>query len=67
MLARTEAEGVGNTYKDASLVNFALASLATSKNPEYDTAVQLFNLERDGGKTYTLEDIEKKFFPSTKR
>jgi hypothetical protein len=55
--ARTEAEGVGNTYSDASLVNFALAGLATSKNPKYDTAIQLYNLERDGGKTYMLEDI----------
>jgi len=60
--ARTEAEGVGNTYQEASLVNFALAGLATSHNPRYDTAVQLYNLERDGGKTYTLEEIEKKFF-----
>jgi transposase InsO family protein len=60
--ARTEAEGVGNTYQEASLVNFALAGLAMSKNPKYDTAVQLYNLERDGGKMYTLEDVEKKFF-----
>jgi len=60
--AQTEAEGVGNTYSDPSLVNFALAGLATSKNPKYDTAVQLYNLKRDGGKLYTLEDIEKKFF-----
>jgi hypothetical protein len=60
--ARTEAEGVGNTYQEASLVNFVLAGLAMSKNPKYDTAVQLYNLERDGGKTYTLEDVEKKIF-----
>ena len=53
---------MGNTYSDPSLVNFALAGLATSKNPKYDTAVQLYNLVRDGGKLYTLEDIEKKFF-----
>jgi hypothetical protein len=45
---------VGNTYSDPSLVNFALADLATSKYPKYDTAVQLYNLERDGGKIYTL-------------
>jgi hypothetical protein len=60
--AWTEAEGVGNTYSEQSLVNFALAGLITSKNPKYDTAVQLFNLERDNGKVYSLEDIEKKFF-----
>jgi len=60
--ARTEAEGVGNTYSEQSLVNFALAGLITSRNPKYDTAVQLFNLEHDSGKVYILEDIEKKFF-----
>jgi hypothetical protein len=60
--AQTEAEGVGNTYSEQSLVNFALAGLITSKNPKYDTAVQLFNLERDGSKVYSLKDIEKKFF-----
>jgi hypothetical protein len=63
-LARTEAEGVGNTYKDASLVNFALAGLATSKNPKYDTAVQLFNLKRDGiytgGHREKILSIDKK-------
>ena len=32
--ARTEAEGVGNTYSEQSLVNFALAGLITSKNPK---------------------------------
>jgi hypothetical protein len=65
--AQTEAEGVENTHQVASLVNFALASLVTSKNPKYDIAVQLFNLERDGGKTYTLEDIEEKFFAIDKK
>jgi hypothetical protein len=40
-------------------VNFALAGLGTSKNAKYDTAVQLYNLERDSGKVYSLEDIEK--------
>jgi len=59
---RTEAEGVGNVYSEQSLVNFALAGLGTSKNPKYDTAVQLYNLEQDSGKNYTLEDLEKKFF-----
>jgi hypothetical protein len=60
--AHTEAEGVGNIYAEQSLVNFALAGLGTSKNPKYDTAVQLYNLERDSGKVYMLEDLEKKFF-----
>ena len=49
-------------YSEQSLVNFALAGLGTSKSPKYDTAVQLYNLERDGGKNFTLEDLEKKFF-----
>jgi hypothetical protein len=40
--ARTEAEGAGNIYTEQALVNFALAGLATSKNPRYDTAVQFF-------------------------
>jgi len=60
--ARTEAEGAGNSYTEDSLVNFSLAGLTTTKNPKYDTAVQLFNLECDSGKVYSLEDIEKKFF-----
>jgi hypothetical protein len=60
--ARTEAESVGNIYTEQSLVNFSLAGLGTSKNAKYDTAIQLYNLERDSRKTYTLEDIEKKFF-----
>ncbi len=65
--ARTEAKGVGNVYSEQSLVNFALAGLSTSKYPKYNTAVQLYNLERDSGKSYSLEDIEKNFSPSTKR
>jgi hypothetical protein len=59
---RTEAKGAGNTYTKQSLVNFALAGLATPKNPKYDTAVQLYNLDWDGGKVYSLEDVKKKFF-----
>jgi hypothetical protein len=35
--ARTEAEGVGNTYQDTSLVNFALAGLATKKKTRNTT------------------------------
>jgi hypothetical protein len=67
--ARTEAEGVGNVYlySEQSLVNFALAGLSTSKYPKYDTAVQLYNLERDSGKSYSLEDIEKKIFAIDKK
>ena len=65
--ARTEAEGIGNVYSKLSLVNFALARLSTSKYPKYDTAVQLNNLERDSGKSYSLEDIEKKISSSMKR
>jgi hypothetical protein len=60
--ARTEAEGVGNMYSEQSLVNFALAGLGTSKSPKYDSAVQLYNLECDSGKIFTLEDLEKKIF-----
>jgi translation initiation factor IF-1 len=60
--ARTEAEGVGNVYSEQSLVNFALAGLGSSKSPKYDTAVQLYNLERDSGKIFTLEHLEKNFF-----
>jgi hypothetical protein len=60
--ARTEAEGVGNMYSEQSLVNLALAGLGTSKSPKYDSAVQLYNLECDSGKIFTLEDLEKKIF-----
>ena len=44
-----------------------MAGLSTSKYPKYDTAVQLYNLERDSGKSHSLEDIEKKNSSSTKR
>jgi hypothetical protein len=65
--ARTEAKGAGNTYTEQSLVNFALAGLTTSENQKYDTAVQLYNLERDSGKVYSLEDVKKKFFAIDKK
>jgi hypothetical protein len=64
---QTEAEGAGNKYTGEALVNLALARLATSKNSLYDTAVQLFQLERDSGKQYTLEDLEHKFFTIDKK
>lgn len=54
---RTEAEGAGNLYTSDALVNYPPAGMCTTKNPRYDTAVQLFQLEREGGKTFTLEDL----------
>jgi hypothetical protein len=65
--ACTEAEAVGNVYSDQSFVKFALARLGTSKNAKYDTAVQLYNLERDSGKLYSLDDVEKKYFALDKK
>jgi hypothetical protein len=55
-------EGAGNHYSEHTLVNFALAGLGSSKNTRYDTAVQLYNLEHENGKVFTLEDLERKFF-----
>jgi hypothetical protein len=39
----------------------ALAGLCNTKNPKYDTAAQLFQLECNGRKTFTLEDLKKSF------
>lgn len=61
--AKTEAESAGNSYSKNQLVSFVLTGLNHSKNPKYDTALQLYRLEREHGKmTFTLEDIEKRFF-----
>jgi len=59
---RTEAEGTGNIYSETSLVNFVLAGISTSSNSTYETAVQLYNLERESGKVFSLKDLERKFF-----
>jgi predicted DsbA family dithiol-disulfide isomerase len=50
------------------LVSFALNGLSFSKNPKYDTALQLYHLEREHGKIFfTLEDIDKRFFSMDKQ
>jgi uncharacterized protein YdcH (DUF465 family) len=63
IFAKTEAESAGNLYSEHDLISFVLTSLNFSKNPKYDTALQLYRLEREHGKmSFTLEDIEKRFF-----
>jgi hypothetical protein len=63
IFAKTEAESAGNLYSEHDLVSFVLTGLNSSKNPKYDTALQLYRLEREHGKMlFTLEDIEKRFF-----
>jgi hypothetical protein len=47
--AKAEAEGADNIYFESQLVNFALARMHTSKNSKYDTAIQLYHLERENG------------------
>ncbi len=60
--AKTEAEGASNTYTETQLVDFALSGLFLTKNLKYETAIQLYNLERENGKQFTLQEIEQKFF-----
>jgi hypothetical protein len=48
--AKTEAETAGNSYTEYELVSFVLTGLHFSKNPKYDTALQLYRLEREHGK-----------------
>jgi hypothetical protein len=60
---KTESESAGNLYSEGELVSFVLTGLNYSKNLKYDTALQLYRLEREHGKmSFTLEDIEKRFF-----
>jgi hypothetical protein len=49
-------------YSKQQLVAFVLSGLSNTKNMKYETAIQLYNLELENGKTFTLEGIEKKFF-----
>jgi len=49
IFAKTEAESSGNSYSEHELVSFALNGLNYSKNPKYDTALQLYRLEREHG------------------
>jgi predicted HD phosphohydrolase len=63
IFAKTEAEAAGNTYFEHKLVSFVLSGLSFSKYPKYDTALQLYRLEREHGKmSFMLEAIEKRFF-----
>jgi 6-phosphogluconolactonase/glucosamine-6-phosphate isomerase/deaminase len=49
-------------------VSFILTGLNYSKNPKYDTALQLYHLEREHSKiSFSLKDIEKRFFSMDKQ
>ncbi len=66
--ALTEAEAAGNCYSDDQLVSSALAGLTSTNNSRYETALQLYRLEREqDSKTYTLAQLEKKFFGMDKQ
>jgi hypothetical protein len=43
-------------------VTFALSGLSNTKNMKNETAIQLYNLEQDNGKSFTLQQLEQKFF-----
>jgi hypothetical protein len=49
-------------YTEPQLVDSALSGLSITKNTKYETAVQLYNLEQEKGRTFTLQNIEQKFF-----
>jgi hypothetical protein len=61
--AQTEAEAAGNTYTEEQLVSFALAGFTSTQNTRYETALQLYRLEREQNSSkFTLAQLEKKFF-----
>jgi hypothetical protein len=61
--AQTEAEAAGNTYSENQLVSYALAGFTSTHNHRYETALQLYRLEREQDPSkFTLAQLEKKFF-----
>jgi len=60
--AKTTAEAATNIYTDDKLVDFVLAGLRSSKQTVYQTALQLYRLERLHQKQFTLREIEQNFF-----
>ncbi len=58
--AKTEAEASTNIYSTEQVIEFTLSRLSHTKNMKYETALQLYNLECDNGKVYTIQEIEKK-------
>jgi len=61
--AQTEAEAAGNTYSENQLVSYALAGFTSTHNHQYETALQLYRLEREQDPSkFTLAQLEKKFF-----
>jgi len=61
--AQTEAEAAGNSYTEDQLVSYALAGFTSTQNHRYETALQLYHLEREQDPSkFTLAQLEKKFF-----
>jgi len=60
--AKTTAEAATIVYSDDELVDFVLAGLRSSKQTVYQTALQLYRLERLHDKKFTLREIEQNFF-----
>jgi hypothetical protein len=52
--AKTTAEAGSNTYSDDQLVDFVLPGMRSSKKDVYQTALQLYRLERLQGKIFIL-------------
>ncbi len=62
MYAKTEAEVASNIYTEQQLVNFTHLGLSNTKNIKYETAIHLYNLEQENGKSFTLHELEQKKF-----
>jgi hypothetical protein len=61
--AQTEAEAAGNSYTEDQLVSYALAGFTSTQNHCYETALQLYRLEREQDPSkFTLAQLVKKFF-----
>lgn len=58
---KAHAKSAANVFTKAQLIDFALSGLYTTKNMTYDAALHLFHLERDNGRSFTLQDIEQFF------
>lgn len=56
---KAQAKSAANVFTKAQLIDFALSGLYTTKNMTYDAALHLFHLERDNGRSFTLQDIEQ--------
>jgi len=59
---KTTVEAASNTCTDDQLVDYVLSGICPSKQDVYNTALQLYRLERLRSKKFTLQDIEHNLF-----